>query len=123
MTQVLVVLPTFNERDNVAAVLTAVREALPEGHALVVDDGSPDGTADAVRAVSPIVGNVRLVHGHLRVIETPIVFRDRRYGSSKMSWRIVAESMWLVTIWGVRDLVGRGRPQRRRTSSRSRDQR
>ena len=39
-----------------------------------------------------------------RVIETPIVFRDRRFGSSKMSWRIVAESMWLVTIWGVRDL-------------------
>ena len=41
----------------------------------------------------------RLVRADLRVMETPIVFRDRRYGTSKMSGRIVAESMWLVTTW------------------------
>ena len=38
-------------------------------------------------------------------METPIVFRDRRYGTSKMSGRIVAESMWLVTSWALRDAV------------------
>ena len=43
-----------------------------------------------------------------RVMETPIVFRDRRFGESKMSGRIVVESMLLVTRWGVRDLVPRG---------------
>ena len=31
-----------------------------------------------------------------RVAEVPIVFRDRRLGTSKMSWRIAAEAMWLV---------------------------
>jgi dolichol-phosphate mannosyltransferase len=31
-----------------------------------------------------------------RVVEVPIVFRDRQHGTSKMSWRIAAEAMWLV---------------------------
>jgi len=31
-----------------------------------------------------------------RVVEVPIVFRDRRLGTSKMSWRIAAEAVWLV---------------------------
>ena len=48
----------------------------------------------------------RLVRGGGRVMETPIVFRDRRFGESKMSGRIVVESMLLVTRWGIRDLVG-----------------
>jgi dolichol-phosphate mannosyltransferase len=30
------------------------------------------------------------------VCEVPIVFRDRRHGHSKMSWRIAMEAMWLV---------------------------
>ena len=236
--RVLVVLPTYNERENVAAVLTAVREALPEAHAVVVDDNSPDGTAEAARAVGTSLGNVhvlersgklglgsayrsgfrwamdhgfdvvitmdvdfshdprvlpelvqlidtgadvvigsryvptgatadwpmhrrllsrwgnrytsfvlglqvrdctsgfrayrsqalkqidaddgtaegyafltelvlRLVRAEQRVIESPIVFRNRRSGTSKMSGRIVAESMLLVTGWAVRDLLGR----------------
>jgi dolichol-phosphate mannosyltransferase len=46
----------------------------------------------------------RLVRRRLRVIETPIVFADRRWGTSKMSTRIVVESMLLVTRWGVGDL-------------------
>jgi dolichol-phosphate mannosyltransferase len=36
-----------------------------------------------------------LVRG-LRVVEIPIVFRDRALGSSKMSWQITAEAAWLV---------------------------
>jgi dolichol-phosphate mannosyltransferase len=31
-----------------------------------------------------------------KVVEVPIVFRDRQHGQSKMSWRIAAEAMWLV---------------------------
>jgi dolichol-phosphate mannosyltransferase len=38
----------------------------------------------------------RAVQGGFRVVEVPIVFRDRQLGSSKMSWRIAAEAMWLV---------------------------
>jgi dolichol-phosphate mannosyltransferase len=44
--------------------------------------------------------------GHT-IAETPIVFRDRARGKSKMSGRIVVESMWLVTTWAIGDLVGR----------------
>ncbi len=38
----------------------------------------------------------RTVRSGFRVVEVPIVFRDRRAGLSKMSWRIAAEAMWLV---------------------------
>ena len=47
----------------------------------------------------------RLVRAGCRVMETPIVFADRRLGRSKMSGRIIAESMALVTAWGLRDLL------------------
>jgi dolichol-phosphate mannosyltransferase len=38
----------------------------------------------------------RAVRAGFRVVEVPIVFRDRQQGQSKMSWRIAAEAMWLV---------------------------
>ena len=232
----VVVLPTFNERENVAGTLAAVRGAVPDADVLVVDDNSPDGTASVVEEVAADLGQIKLLRrpgkqglgsayregfsvgarrrlrddrvdgcrrlarpggaaatatpdrgrrrrGHRlplragwgdgrlashrrllsrwgnrytsfvlglqvrdctsgyrayraeslraiapvtttaegyafltelvrrlvrrgeRVMETPIVFIDRRYGQSKMSSRIVLESMVLVTRWGVRDAV------------------
>lgn len=49
----------------------------------------------------------RLSRAGYRVAETPIVFRDRQFGKSKMSGRIIVESMLLVTRWGVGDVVRR----------------
>jgi glycosyltransferase involved in cell wall biosynthesis len=66
-----------------------------------IDPGST--TADGYAFLTELIR--RLVRADLRVMETPIVFRDRRYGASKMSGRIVAESMWLVTSWALRDAV------------------
>ncbi len=40
----------------------------------------------------------RAVQAGFRVVEVPIVFRDRQQGTSKMSWRIAAEAMWLVPL-------------------------
>lgn len=40
----------------------------------------------------------RAVQAGFRVVEVPIVFRDRQEGTSKMSWRIAAEAMWLVPL-------------------------
>jgi dolichol-phosphate mannosyltransferase len=51
----------------------------------------------------------RLAHEAARVDEVPIVFADRRYGTSKMSGRIILESMLLVTRWGCRDRLNRWR--------------
>lgn len=42
-----------------------------------------------------------------RVIEVPIVFKDREFGTSKMSGRIIVEAMALVTLWGLRDVARR----------------
>jgi dolichol-phosphate mannosyltransferase len=68
-----------------------------------IDPGST--TADGYAFLTELVR--RLVRADLRVMETPIVFRDRRFGASKMSGRIVAESMWLVTSWALRDALRR----------------
>jgi dolichol-phosphate mannosyltransferase len=38
----------------------------------------------------------RAVQAGFRVVEIPIVFRDRAHGQSKMSWRIAAEAFWLL---------------------------
>ena len=49
MSHSIVIIPTYNERENIEAIVRAVFD-LPDGfHVLVVDDGSPDGTADIVR--------------------------------------------------------------------------
>lgn len=40
----------------------------------------------------------RAVQAGFRVVEVPIVFRDREHGQSKMSWKIAAEAMWLVPM-------------------------
>ncbi len=40
----------------------------------------------------------RTVQAGYRVVEVPIVFRDRERGQSKMSWRIAAEAVWLVPL-------------------------
>ena len=44
---------------------------------------------------------LRLHRRGFRITEVPITFVDRRYGTSKMSGRIIAESMLLVTRWGL----------------------
>ena len=53
MEKVLIILPTYNERENLAAMVEAIFGQLPDAHVLIIDDGSPDGTgvlADAIAA-------------------------------------------------------------------------
>jgi len=47
----LVIIPTYNEKDNIEAIISAVFDLNQGYHVLVIDDGSPDGTADIVRAL------------------------------------------------------------------------
>jgi len=56
--RVLVVIPTYDERENLEWIVGRVRSAVPEVDVLVVDDGSPDGTgelADRLAATDPQV--------------------------------------------------------------------
>lgn len=45
----LVIIPTYNEKENIEAIITAVMELPILFHVLVIDDGSPDGTAKIVK--------------------------------------------------------------------------
>jgi dolichol-phosphate mannosyltransferase len=45
----LVVIPTYNEIENVESIINAVLKLADDFHVLIVDDGSPDGTADVVK--------------------------------------------------------------------------
>ena len=45
----LVIIPTFNEKENIEAIISAVAGLKQEYHILIIDDGSPDGTAEIVK--------------------------------------------------------------------------
>ena len=42
------IIPTYNEKENITAIINAVLDLGDDFNVLVVDDGSPDGTADLV---------------------------------------------------------------------------
>ena len=54
----LVVLPTYQEAGNIAEVLNRLRAAVPDADVLVVDDSSPDGTAEVAKSVGHELGSV-----------------------------------------------------------------
>jgi dolichol-phosphate mannosyltransferase len=223
----VVVVPTYNESENVQRLLAAVRAAVPAADVLLVDDNSPDGTGALAEATAAELGQIKVLHrpgkqglgsayrngftvalddgydvivsmdvdfshdptvipallaaieagadaaigsryvpgggtanwpAHRRLLSrwgnryTGLVLglgvrdatsgfrayrataladiapasttaegyafltelRDREHGTSKMSSRIVIESMLLVTRWGIADIVHRRRPPRRR---------
>ncbi|HTI25632.1 MAG TPA: polyprenol monophosphomannose synthase [Kutzneria sp.] len=60
--QVLVVIPTYNERENLGPIVARLHEALPEVHALVVDDGSPDGTGELADQMAAADDRVHVLH-------------------------------------------------------------
>ena len=57
----LLVLPTYQEALNLVEVLDRVRQATPDTQVLVVDDGSPDGTADLAEAHGTVIGGVEVL--------------------------------------------------------------
>ena len=53
MEKKLVIIPTYNEIENIAKIICAVFDLEGEYNILVIDDGSPDGTAAAVKRMQP----------------------------------------------------------------------
>jgi dolichol-phosphate mannosyltransferase len=59
--RVTVVVPTYNEADNIETLIRAVRQVSPAARILIIDDGSPDGTADRADALAECLGNIEVV--------------------------------------------------------------
>ena len=58
---VLVVVPTYNERENLRELLAGIREHAPGAGVLLVDDGSPDGTAEEAQALGRELGAIEVL--------------------------------------------------------------
>ena len=56
----LVIIPTYNERDNLDPLIPSILEGDERRHVLIVDDGSPDGTAAAVHQLQQAGNSGRL---------------------------------------------------------------
>jgi dolichol-phosphate mannosyltransferase len=57
-----IVVPTYNEAENLGPLVAALREAVAEARVLVVDDASPDGTGELADAIAARDGAVEVLH-------------------------------------------------------------
>jgi dolichol-phosphate mannosyltransferase len=60
--RVVIVMPTYNERQNLEIIAGRIREAVPDADLLVVDDNSPDGTGDLADKLAEKDPRVRVMH-------------------------------------------------------------
>jgi dolichol-phosphate mannosyltransferase len=92
--KVVIVLPTYNERGNIAALLTSLqaefRHLHHEMHILVVDDNSPDGTAELVRQAMRDQPNVHLITGEKAGLGAAYI-RGMRYAMDELQADVVFE--------------------------------
>ncbi|MFF1307151.1 polyprenol monophosphomannose synthase [Streptomyces sp. NPDC058307] len=58
----LVIIPTYNEAENIKAIVRRVRKAVPEAHVLVADDNSPDGTGKLADELAVEDDHVHVLH-------------------------------------------------------------
>lgn len=60
----LIIVPTYNEKENITKLVPEILLHLPSTHILCIDDHSPDGTADTIKALQK-------KHPHLHLLERP----------------------------------------------------
>jgi dolichol-phosphate mannosyltransferase len=68
LTNALVIIPTYNEKENIALIIKAVFTLPKKFHVLIVDDGSPDGTASIIKELQ----------AHYNVAETKLHLMERK---------------------------------------------
>jgi dolichol-phosphate mannosyltransferase len=59
--RVFVSVPTYREAENIEELLRRLRTAVPDAHILVLDDASPDGTADAAEKLAMELGDIEVL--------------------------------------------------------------
>lgn len=59
---ILVVIPTYNERESLPAIVARVRASVPEAHVLIADDNSPDGTGAIADGIAESDESIKVMH-------------------------------------------------------------
>jgi dolichol-phosphate mannosyltransferase len=59
---ILVIIPTYNESENVARIISRTRNAVPDAHILIADDNSPDGTGNLADEIAATDDHVHVMH-------------------------------------------------------------
>ncbi len=62
MLKVLIIIPTYDEKDNVEPISQAIHKYLPEAHILFVDDNSPDGTGKIIDKLCSKDASIHVLH-------------------------------------------------------------
>lgn len=78
----LVIIPTYNERENVSGIILAIMALDPGFHVLVIDDGSPDGTASIVK--------------ELQVVYAGKLFLEERRGKAGLGTAYIHGFKWAL---------------------------
>lgn len=60
--RIVVIIPTFNECESLAAIVARVRTSVPEADILVIDDNSPDGTGDIADSLAADDSQLHVMH-------------------------------------------------------------
>ena len=60
--KVTVIIPTYNEIENIDALMRAVRESMPDADLLIIDDNSPDGTGKLAEETATDLGRAKVIH-------------------------------------------------------------
>jgi dolichol-phosphate mannosyltransferase len=60
--KVLVIVPTYNERESLPVIISGIRHAEPDVHILIADDNSPDGTGEVADGLSSSDNSVHVLH-------------------------------------------------------------
>ena len=60
--KVLVIIPTYNESQNIESITNRLRRSVPDAHILIADDNSPDGTGDIADRLADGDDNVHVMH-------------------------------------------------------------
>ncbi|HMR48757.1 MAG TPA: polyprenol monophosphomannose synthase [Arachnia sp.] len=59
---VLVIIPTYNESQNIESIASRIRRAVPEAHLLIADDNSPDGTGEIADRLAGKDDHIHVLH-------------------------------------------------------------
>jgi dolichol-phosphate mannosyltransferase len=64
--QVVVIIPTYNERENLEMIISRIHASLSDVGILVVDDASPDGTGETADALAKADSRIQVLHRHVK---------------------------------------------------------